>query len=81
METLALRSPYGQLFRSCVRAAHVAGASDIHIEPTKSGLDIRFRVFGEMQPLLGYGIYTVGPGKLDGAAKKVGVTHVPDFGT
>ena len=50
MEALALRSPYGQLFRSCVRAAHVAGASDIHIEPTKSGVDIRFRVFGEMQP-------------------------------
>lgn len=43
-------SAYGQLFRSCVRAAHAQGASDIHIEPTKSGVDIRFRVFGEMQP-------------------------------
>lgn len=44
-------SAYGQLFRSCVRAAHARGASDIHIEPTKVGVDIRFRVFGEMQPL------------------------------
>lgn len=43
-------SAYGQLFRSCVRAAHAKGASDIHIEPTKLGVDIRFRVFGEMQP-------------------------------
>ncbi|MGE0175127.1 MAG: GspE/PulE family protein [Oligoflexales bacterium] len=46
----ATGSAYGQLFRSCVRAAHAQGASDIHIEPTKSGVDIRFRVFGEMQP-------------------------------
>lgn len=46
----AIGSAYGQLFRSCVRTAHSCGASDIHIEPTKSGVDIRFRVFGEMQP-------------------------------
>jgi len=46
----ATRSAYGQLFRACVRTAHSRGASDIHIEPTKSGVDIRFRVFGEMQP-------------------------------
>lgn len=43
-------SAYGQLFRNCVRTAHSCGASDIHIEPTKSGVDIRFRVYGEMQP-------------------------------
>ncbi len=43
-------SAYGQLFRNCVRTAHSCGASDIHIEPSKSGVDIRFRVYGEMQP-------------------------------
>lgn len=43
-------SPYCQLFRASVRAAHAAGASDIHIEPTRDGVDIRFRVFGEMRP-------------------------------
>ena len=42
-------SPYAELFRSCVKAAYEAGASDIHIEPTRSGLDIRFRVFGDMR--------------------------------
>lgn len=42
-------SPYVQLFRSCLKAAHESGASDVHIEPTRSGLDIRFRVFGDMR--------------------------------
>ena len=48
--TVVAKSPYGELFKASVRAAHAAGASDIHIEPTKTGVDIRFRVFGEMQP-------------------------------
>ncbi len=41
---------YVELFNSSVRAAHVANASDIHIEPKPNGVDIRFRVAGEMQP-------------------------------
>ncbi len=43
-------SPYVELFRTCVTAAYEAGASDIHIEPTRNGIDIRFRVFGDMRP-------------------------------
>ncbi len=43
-------SPYTELFRTLVRDAHAASASDIHIEPHKDGIDIRFRVFGDMLP-------------------------------
>ena len=42
-------SAYAELFRSSVRAANGAHASDIHIEPKPNGVDIRFRVSGEMQ--------------------------------
>ncbi len=42
-------SPYAELFRASVRAAHDAGASDIHIEPTRAGVDVRFRIFGDMR--------------------------------
>lgn len=50
VETPSSGSPYAQLFKACVRAAHAAGASDVHIEPTRNGIDIRFRVFGDMRP-------------------------------
>ena len=42
-------SPYAELFRASVNAAHGEGASVIHIGPTREGVDIRFRVFGEMK--------------------------------
>lgn len=42
-------SPYAELFRTAVRAGHAAKASDIHIQPSKDGIAIRFRVFGVMQ--------------------------------
>jgi type IV pilus assembly protein PilB len=45
---LAAFGAYTAVFRDAVQAAHAQGASDIHIEPTRSGVDIRFRVFGDM---------------------------------
>jgi type IV pilus assembly protein PilB len=42
-------SPYAELFRAAVRAGHEARASDIHIQPSRDGVAIRFRVFGVMQ--------------------------------
>jgi type II secretory ATPase GspE/PulE/Tfp pilus assembly ATPase PilB-like protein len=42
-------TPYVELFRACVRKAFEVGASDVHIEPHRSGVDVRFRVFGDMQ--------------------------------
>lgn len=42
-------SPYAELFRAAVRAGHEANASDIHIQPSRDGVAIRFRVFGTMQ--------------------------------
>lgn len=44
-----LLSPYAELFRAAVRAGHEAKASDIHIQPSRDGVVIRFRVFGVMQ--------------------------------
>ena len=43
-----LLSPYAELFRAAVRAGHEAKASDIHIQPSRDGVAIRFRVFGVM---------------------------------
>ena len=42
-------SPFTELFQKAVKAAYELNASDIHIEPTRTGVDIRLRVFGEMQ--------------------------------
>lgn len=42
-------SPYAELFRVAVRAGHEANASDIHFQPSRDGVAIRFRVFGTMQ--------------------------------
>ncbi len=41
-------SPYYDLYFDAVRAAHEAGASDIHFEPTRDGVAIRFRIIGDM---------------------------------
>ena len=42
-------SPYAALYHDAVTSARRTGASDIHFEPTLAGVDIRFRVMGEMQ--------------------------------
>jgi len=46
-----INSPFVELYQSAVRAAFKVNASDIHIEATRTGVDIRFRVYGEMQPV------------------------------
>ncbi len=43
-------SPYASLFREAVIEAHKINASDIHIEPLRDGVCIRFRVYGAMMP-------------------------------
>lgn len=40
--------PYTSLFRDTILTAKNKGASDIHIQPTREGVDIRFRVNGDM---------------------------------
>ena len=50
------KEPYIQLFRDCVVAAKKMNASDIHIQPSMSGLDIRFRVNGELEPWRSLGV-------------------------
>lgn len=50
MMTLHETSPYGKIFYECVAAACRAKASDIHIEPIREGVQMRFRVFGDMTP-------------------------------
>ena len=41
---------YEDLFFDAIRAAKEMGASDVHIQPTRDGLAIRVRVFGDMMP-------------------------------
>ncbi len=41
-------TPYAQLFCESVLSARDLGASDIHFQPTRAGLDIRFRVNGDL---------------------------------
>lgn len=43
-------TPYEALFRDMIVSARAAGASDIHIEPTRDSVHIRFRIFGELAP-------------------------------
>lgn len=40
--------PFSSLLREVVKTAQKEGASDIHIEPTESGLEIRIRIHGEL---------------------------------
>lgn len=40
--------PYTSLFRDTILTAKSMGASDIHIQPTREGVDIRLRVNGDM---------------------------------
>jgi len=41
-------APYNALFKDMIKAAKDIHASDIHIEPTRVGIDIRFRVYGDL---------------------------------
>ena len=41
--------PYTQLFRATILEARKCGASDIHIQPTREGIDIRLRVCGDLK--------------------------------
>lgn len=47
--TFASGNPYVELFWDMIRSAKAAKASDIHVQPEAKGLNIRFRVHGEMQ--------------------------------
>lgn len=42
------RGPYAQLLRELVEAAKKRRASDIHIEPNETGVDVRFRIDGNL---------------------------------
>lgn len=43
-----LASPYTALLFDAIAAAHKAGASDIHVEPFKDGVRLRFRILGDL---------------------------------
>jgi len=45
-------SPYSSLFLDLVRDAKAGNVSDIHIQPTREGVEIRFRVDGDMKQQL-----------------------------
>lgn len=47
-QKIAATDPYTSLFRDTILAAKESKASDIHIQPTRTGLDIRFRINGDL---------------------------------
>jgi len=47
-EKLNESTPYAKLFKEILNKAKEDGASDIHIEPTSDGVNIRFRCFGTL---------------------------------
>lgn len=47
-QRIAVQAPYTSLFRDTVLAAQSLKASDIHIQPVRDGIVIRFRVNGDM---------------------------------
>lgn len=47
-QKIGAQAPYTSLFRDTILAARELKASDIHIQPTREGVDIRFRVHGDM---------------------------------
>lgn len=47
-QKIAATDPYTSLFRDTILAAKEAGASDIHIQPSRTGLDVRFRINGDL---------------------------------
>lgn len=48
-EGIFKKSPYSSLFLDLVRDAKKTSASDIHIQPTRDGVEVRFRVDGDMR--------------------------------
>lgn len=48
-ELLSDKGPFTSLLREVVVLAQKSGASDIHIEPVESGIEIRLRINGEME--------------------------------
>ena len=47
-QKIADADPYTSLMRDALLSAKYLGASDIHLQPSRDGLEIRFRVHGEM---------------------------------
>jgi len=45
---LGQTNPYANLYQDMIASAAKAGASDIHIQPERNGVEIRFRVLGEL---------------------------------
>lgn len=47
-QKISALDPYTSLFRDTILAAKECNASDIHIQPSRHGVDIRFRVNGDL---------------------------------
>jgi type II secretory ATPase GspE/PulE/Tfp pilus assembly ATPase PilB-like protein len=47
---LGRESPYASLYRDMIASAVAARASDIHIQPEREGVEIRFRIHGDLTP-------------------------------
>jgi type II secretory ATPase GspE/PulE/Tfp pilus assembly ATPase PilB-like protein len=47
---LTRESPYANLYRDMIASAAAARASDIHVQPEREGVEVRFRVHGELTP-------------------------------
>jgi len=47
-QKISALDPYTSLFRDTVVAAKELSASDIHVQPTRVGVDIRFRINGDL---------------------------------
>lgn len=47
-QRVAKAEAYTSLFRDALLQAQKQDASDIHFEPTRDGIDIRFRIYGDM---------------------------------
>lgn len=48
-EKIAQDTPYVALFREVILHAKKVGASDVHLQPTSRGIDVRMRVLGELE--------------------------------
>lgn len=48
-DKISQTDPYTQLFRDTILEAQKSGASDIHIQPMRDGVDIRLRICGDLK--------------------------------
>lgn len=48
-DKISQTDPYTQLFRDTILEAQKTNASDIHIQPTRDGVDIRLRICGDLK--------------------------------